>query len=94
MNTIKEFMTADIAILNLPDGVKSCLNNVKINRVQNLTFKTKDEVIKTGKVNEKSIEAIEEMFKNTGLKWHMSSKDWVEWGVNHIDLIKSIAVES
>ena len=92
MNTIKDFMTADITVLGLPEGANSCLKNIKVNRVQNLTFKTKYEVIKTGKVNEKSIEAIEEAFKSTGLKWHMSNKDWVEWGVNHIELIKSTSV--
>jgi DNA-directed RNA polymerase alpha subunit len=89
MNTIKEFMTADIAVLGLPEGVNSCLNNIKINRVQNLTFKTKDELIKTGKVNEKSIEVIEEMLSKNGLKWHMLNKDWLDWGVEHIELIKS-----
>ena len=88
MRTIKEVM--DLSVTNLDFSVRctNCMKNMNVSTLSELTAKAKNEIASSRNVGKKSLEEIESKLSEFGLSWQMTDRDWLNWGVSHIDWIK------
>lgn len=88
MRTIKEVM--DLSVTNLDFSVRctNCMKNMNVSTLSELTAKAKNEIASSRNVGKKSLEEIESKLSEFGLYWQMTDRDWLNWGVSHIEWIK------
>lgn len=88
MRTIKEVMDLSVTNLDLSVRCTNCMKNMNISNLSELTAKSKNEIASSRNVGKKSLEEIESKLSEFGLSWQMTDRDWLNWGVSHIDWIK------
>lgn len=89
MRTIREVMDMSIENLELSVRCKNCMSRLSVKRLCELTALSIEDIAKTRNVGKKSIEEIESKLGEIGLWWKMTDRDWVIWGLAHIDWIKT-----
>lgn len=88
MRTIKEVMDLSVSNLDLSVRCTNCMRNMNISNLSELTAKSKEEIAGSRNVGKKSLEEIESKLSEFGLFWQMTDRDWLNWGVSHIEWIK------
>lgn len=88
MRTIKEVMDLSVSNLDLSVRCTNCMRNMNISNLSELTAKSKEEIAGSRNVGKKSLEEIETKLSEFGLFWQMTDRDWLNWGVSHIEWIK------
>ena len=88
MRTIKEVMDMNVDTLDFTVRCRNCMKNLNIAKLSQLTAHAKDDIAKARNVGKKSIEEIESKLAEIGLTWQMTDRDWLAWGLSHIDWIK------
>lgn len=88
MRTIKEVMDLSVTNLDLSVRCTNCMKNMNISNLSELTAKSKNEIASSRNVGKKSLEEIESKLSEFGLCWQMTDRDWLNWGVSHIEWIK------
>lgn len=89
MRTIQEVMDSDVNILDFSVRSRHCMEKLNIKKLSELTALTKEDIAKTRNVGKKSVEEIENKLAEIGLWWKMTNRDWLIWGIAHIEWIKA-----
>lgn len=90
MKTIKNVMDIKIADFEFSVRCSNCMRNMKIETLSDLTRHSQDELMKMRNMGNKSIQEITGKLSAMGLWFGMSDRDWVQWGLEHIELIKRL----
>ena len=62
---------------------------MNIKKLSELTAMSKDDISKMRNIGKKSIDEIDGKLAEIGLWWQMTDRDWVNWGLAHIEWIKT-----
>ncbi len=90
MQTIKEVMNINIVDLEFSVRCTNCMKNMGIKTLADLTKQSQEEIAKTRNMGQKSLEEINNKLAEMGLSYQMNDRAWLQWGLQHIELIKSI----
>ncbi len=90
MRTIKEVMEMKISVLDLSVRCMNCMFRMNIQTLGELTKKSEDDVVKMRNVGKKSLDELYGKLSDMDLCYNMTDLDWVNWGLNHIELIKAL----
>ena len=90
MRTIKEVM--DIKVENFDLSVRStnCWKRAGVVTLSQLTSLEKNSLNNMKNFGKKSMEEIISKLQSLELKFNMTERNWVEWGLRHIPLIKQL----
>lgn len=88
MRTINDVMNLSIEDLELSVRSINCMKNMGIRTLAELTGKKQEDFIKIRNMGKKSQAEITSKLEAIGLTYEMTNRDWLNWGVNHIDWIK------
>lgn len=82
----------NINIVDLEFSVRctNCMKNMGIKTLADLTKQSQEEIAKTRNMGQKSLEEINNKLAEMGLSYQMNDRAWLQWGLKHIELIKSI----
>ena len=89
MRTIREVMDMDVKNLELSVRCNNCMSRMNVQKLSELTALSKDEISKMRNIGKKSIEVIDGRLAEIGLWWQMTDRDWLNWGLLHIEWIKT-----
>ena len=89
MRTIREVMDMDVKNLELSVRCNNCMNRMEIKKLCELTAMSKDEISKMRNIGKKSIDELDAHLAEIGLWWQMTDRDWLKWGMEHIEWIKT-----
>ena len=89
MRTIKEVMDMDVKNLELSVRCSNCMARMNIGKLSELTAMSKDSISKMRNIGKQSIEELEGKLTEIGLWWQMNDRDWLSWGLKHIEWIKT-----
>lgn len=90
MQTIKEVMDINVVDLEFSVRCTNCMKNMGIKTLADLTKQSQEEIAKTRNMGQKSLEEIDNKLAEMGLSYQMNDRAWLQWGLKHIELIKSI----
>ena len=89
MRTIRDVMDMDVKNLELSVRCNNCMSRMEIKKLSELTAMSKDEISKMRNIGKKSIEELDARLAEIGLWWQMTDRDWLKWGMAHIEWIKT-----
>ena len=89
MRTIREVMNMDVRDLEFSVRCINCMARMNIKKLSELTAMAKDDISKMRNIGKKSIDEMDGKLAEIGLWWKMTDRDWVSWGLSHIEWIKT-----
>ena len=89
MRTIREVMNMDVKNLEFSVRCSNCMARMNIQKLSDLTALSKEDISKMRNIGKKSIEELDDKLAEIGLWWQMSDQDWLNWGMCHIEWIKT-----
>ena len=89
MRTIREVMDMDVCNLELSVRCLNCMRNMNIKKLCEVTALSKDDFLKIRNFGHKSINELDGKLKEIGLWWQRNDRDWLNWGMHHIEWIKT-----
>lgn len=89
MRTIKEVMDLNVGNFEFSVRCSNCMANMGITTLAELTQKSETEISKMRNIGRKSLEEIKNKLTELELSFQMNDKDWLTWGLAHIEWIKS-----
>lgn len=89
MRTIREVMEMDVGNLEFSVRCKNGMANMNVKKLCELTALSKEELPKMRNIGKKSVEEIDKKLSELGLWWKMTDSDWADWGLAHLQWIKS-----
>lgn len=89
MRTIRDVMNMDVRDLEFSVRCSNCMARMNIKKLSELTAMSKDDIFKMRNIGKKSIDEIDGKLAEIGLWWQMTDRDWVNWGLAHIEWIKT-----
>jgi DNA-directed RNA polymerase subunit alpha len=90
MRTIREVMEMPVTALDFSVRSTNCMKNMNVRMLCELTRCSQDEIAKRRNVGRKSIAEITEKLHDMGLSFSMTDRMWMDWGLAHLDLVKSL----
>lgn len=90
MRTIKEVMHMKVENFDLSVRSTNCLKRAGVETLSQLTSLDKNSLNKIKNFGEKSMGEIISKLQSLELSFNMTEKDWVEWGLRHIPLIRQL----
>lgn len=90
MRTIKEVMNINVADFEFSVRCTNCMKNMGIKTLADLTKHSQEEIAHMKNIGKKSIEEINSKLSDMGLSYKMDDRCWLQWGLQHIELIKAL----
>jgi DNA-directed RNA polymerase subunit alpha len=82
-------MNMDVRDLEFSVRCNNCMARRNIKKHSELTAMSKDDISKMRNIGKKSIDEMDGKLAEIGLWWKMTDRDWVSWGLSHIEWIKA-----
>lgn len=90
MRTIKDVMDIKIADFEFSVRCTNCMKSMGIQTLSELTKHSQEEISKMRNMGRKSLEEISNKLSDFELSFKMDDRAWLQWGLQHIELIKSL----
>lgn len=90
MKTIKEVMDINVVDFEFSVRCTNCMNRMGIKTLADLTKHSQEEISKMRNMGRKSLEEIDNKLAEMGLTYQMNDRAWLQWGLQHIELIKAL----
>lgn len=78
----------DVQCFDFSVRCRNCMSKMGIKKLMELTARSGEEIANVRNVGKKSLEEIDHRLSEIGLFWQMTERDWLIWGMAHIDWIK------
>ena len=88
MKTIKEVMDINVADFEFSVRCTNCMKKMGIKTLADLTKHSQEEIAKMRNMGRKSLEEIDNKLAELELYYKMDDRAWLQWGLQHIELIK------
>ena len=82
-------MNMDVRDLEFSVRCSNCMARMNIKKLSQLTAMSKDNISKMRNIGKKSIDELDTRLAEIGLWWQMADRDWLKWGMAHIEWIKT-----
>lgn len=90
MKTIKEVMDINVADFEFSVRCTNCMKNMGIQTLADLTKHSQEEIARMRNMGRKSLEEIDNKLAELELSYKMDDRAWLQWGLQHIELIKGL----
>lgn len=90
MKTIKEVMDINVADFEFSVRCTNCMKKMGIKTLADLTKHSQEEIAKMRNMGRKSLEEIDNKLAELELYYKMDDRAWLQWGLQHIELIKAL----
>lgn len=90
MKTIKEVMDINVVDFEFSVRCTNCMKNMGIKTLADLTKHSQEEIAKMRNMGRKSLEEIDNKLAELELSYQMNARAWLQWGLQHIELIKAL----
>lgn len=94
MKTISELMNSKIENLELSVRSSNCMKRADIKTLGDLTKLDIEQLKKMKNFGTKSLEELKQKLSALELNFGMDDRIWADWGLSHIDLVKTICWET
>ena len=82
-------MDCDVCTLfDLPSRAGHCFERIGIKTVSELAAKSKEQIMNARNMGEKTFKSICDKMQEIDLTFGMTDRDWLNWGMSHIEWIK------
>ena len=90
MKTIREVMDSNLDdIFGISVRFCNCMKNANIHTVSEVTKKSEADIRKIRNMGKKTFDVLLANLTEIGLSFSMTDQDWVNWGLTHINWIKT-----